>query len=197
MRAVHVAVVGKEEHMRVLVEAQFFQRRANTAHVPVQIFDHGVVARQIAPGALHDARDVRHVGAQLHLSWNVTGHEFRRRVVGIVRRDDRQCGKEGLFLLRALLQMRNEEIGQRVSFVAGQTVLEGIVARAAMDPAIELWRIVFITHPLPELAAALRRDDVQAGAAIALLEAVHMPLAVPGRVIARFIETGGDGRVLR
>ena len=59
--------------------------------------------------------------------------------------------KKGSSCCAPFLQMRNEEIGQRVCFVAGQTVLEGIVALSAMDPAIELGRVVFITHPLPEL----------------------------------------------
>ncbi len=87
------------------------------------------------------------------------------RDVGIVRWLHRQDGEERLSIAFALfiatrLQIVNKEIGERVCFIAGQTVLKRVVALAAVNPAVPLAVVVFVADPMIKIAAPFGWNDV-------------------------------------
>lgn len=96
MRAVHVTVIGEKEDMRVGEQAGLLQRLDDAAVVPVEIFDHGVVAGEIAPHLSLDGGNTRDIRPESDALRIVIGHELRGRYAGIVRRLNAEDGEEGL-----------------------------------------------------------------------------------------------------
>ncbi len=120
--------------------------------------------------------------------------------VGIVRRLHVQGGEEGLrppvaARFPAFPDVVDQQVRQFVGFITGEPVVECVFAFAAMDPAIPLAVVVLVPGPDVEAAAPLWRNDVECGAAVALVPAVDVPLAEVGGVIAGLLEGCGDRRL--
>ncbi len=200
VRPVQVAVVREEDDVRVVGQPRLVERDAEAPEVPVEVLDLRVVAGQFAPRPLHDARHVRHVGAQVDPSGRVPRHPFGGRDVGVVRRLHREDREEGLPPARgalppALAQVGDGEVGQRVGLVAGQAIVERPLPRATVDPRIPLAVVVLVAGPRVEVATPLRRHDVHGAPPVTLVPAVEVPLAEVGGLVAGPFEDGGDGRL--
>ena len=79
-------MIREEEDVGLVRQSLLFERVQDTTDVPVEVLDHSVVAREVLPGRLSDAGDVRHVGSELDGLGVVFLCVFRRRDIGIVGR---------------------------------------------------------------------------------------------------------------
>jgi hypothetical protein len=166
-------MVGKVENVSIELHAGLFQRLPYTPDVPVEILNLGIVACQFAACLLLDSFHRRNVRTQFELAAVVVAHEFRRRNMGIVRGLDGNDGKERLALPRfhlfaAFLQVFDQQVGEFIGFIARQPILECVLSGAAMHPAVPLAVVVFIANPVVETTTPVGRNNVQAGAAVAL-----------------------------
>ena len=194
--AQHVAVVGEVDHVRIVGQAGLLQALQDAAHVGIQILHHRRAAGAVAPGPLHDVRQVGHVRPEVHGVHRVAPHIFRRCDVFGVRRHDAEHGQERP-LRRTRLQVIDEQIGQCVGLVSGELTQRGLgtVLPVPMHVAVEVGAVVLVPDPGAEAAPPLLRHAVQVRAlrhVIGLPKTIQMPLAEVRGVVARCAHDPGD-----
>src|SRR5690606_18140583 len=86
----------------------------------------------------------------------------------------------------------DQQAGEFVGFVSGQTVLECVFAFTTVHPAIPLAVVVFVPNPGIETTALFGIGNMRPGAAITLVPSGQMPFSEVARVVSRFFERLGQ-----
>lgn len=68
MGAHHLAVVAEKDDVGVVGQPRFLQNVQNPPHIPVQVFDLGIIPGNVAAGSLFNPGNRRHIGPKLNFS---------------------------------------------------------------------------------------------------------------------------------
>ncbi len=145
----HVTMIGEEDQIGLVGKSRFGQDRADTSEIPVEVFDHGVVSRQVAARPFLNPWHIGHVRTQPDPARRVASHPFSGSDVGVVRRLDGENGEKGLIgvsggFVTAVTKPIEQEIGKRVRFVGREAIVEGVITRSTMHPRIPLAVVVLV-----------------------------------------------------
>ena len=94
-----------------------------------------------------------------------------------------QRSEERLLVRAALLQVLDKEVGQLIRLVAGQAVMERVLADAAVDPRVPLAVVILVPGPGLEPAALVGVRNEHGATAVRFLPAEQVPFAEPGGLI--------------
>src|SRR5690606_30185637 len=95
----------------------------------------------------------------------------------------------------AVFDVFDQQVGEFVGFVSGQSILKGVLAFTTMHPAIPLAVVVLVANPVVEATSFLRIGHKGASAPGAFLESRQMPFTDIGSVIPGILERSCDGRL--
>jgi len=184
-----IAVIGEKDEDGLPIKIHASEGRAESSDVPVEVLHHRVIPAQIVPEAVANPRDFRDVRAELDRSGIAVAVELWRGDVRVVRRLDREDRKERLVILAASFEVVDQEIGERIGFVALEA--ESILGAGSVNFGVVLGVPIFVTEPVVESA------PLAGGNPDHLVASPEVPLSEVSRVITRIAERGRDGRSFR